>query len=211
MVWSVIPKAPYSAFKGERLPGIGHNQGPPLQAEVSWRRYAWKKARQSLMPRLPLEVVRRRVKRARDLGLEYPVYASILLGTGRDILGFLFTCKSLGDHVAREGRLPGGVVRKIETLHDVHTMLAVESGINALEVVDSVRRNNAVVFSSSTSLPPYDQHWHQGRDAILRALTPMSLPSDAVVMIGAHKTEREWADAARLARFLPADRYFPTV
>ena len=49
------------------------------------------RARRELLPRLPLEVVRRRVARARQLGLAYPQYAAILLGTGRDIVAFLFT------------------------------------------------------------------------------------------------------------------------
>ena len=68
----MTPRSAFTAFKGERLPGIGHNQGPPLDAAVSWRRHVWKKARKDLLPKLPLEVIRRRVRRAAELGLEYP-------------------------------------------------------------------------------------------------------------------------------------------
>ena len=41
------------------------------------------------------------------------------------------------------------------------------------------------------------------------ALAPLKLPGDAVVMIGTRAEERAWADSARLARFLPAEGYFP--
>ena len=77
-----LPRSALTALDGERLAGIGHNQGPPIDGALSWRRFAWKKARAVLVPRRPIEVVRRRVRRATQLGLEYPQYASILLGTG---------------------------------------------------------------------------------------------------------------------------------
>ena len=109
----MTPRSPITALNGERLPGIGHNQGPPIEAAVSWRRFAWKKARAKLVPKLPLEIVRRRVRRAAELGLEYPQYASILLGTGRDIVGFLYTCDALGLRLARSGRLEPSVAAKL--------------------------------------------------------------------------------------------------
>ncbi len=46
-----------------------------------------------------------------------------------------------------------------------------------------------------------------GRSAIRAVLEPLRLPGDAVVMIGTHPEERSWADAARLAKFLPAAAY----
>ena len=49
--------------------GIGHNGGPTLESGGSWRRVAWKKAREELLPTLPIEVVRLRVSRAKELGL----------------------------------------------------------------------------------------------------------------------------------------------
>ena len=39
---SVIPRAALSALPGERIAGIGHNQGPPLEAGRSWRAHAWR-------------------------------------------------------------------------------------------------------------------------------------------------------------------------
>lgn len=210
MVGPVIPRAPYSALRGERLAGIGHNQGPPLDGGLSWRRYAWKKARRELLPRLPLEIVRRRVRRASELGLEYPVYASILIGTGRDILGFLFTCQSLGDHVARTGFLPPAVAEQLRALERVDPLLAAPAGTDAQALRETLRKRSGIAFASSTMLPPACGHWHAGRDAIRAALRPLSLPGDAVVMVGTKAVERQWADAAHVARFLPAERYFST-
>ncbi|CAN0589915.1 unnamed protein product, partial [Ectocarpus sp. 12 AP-2014] len=54
------------------LPGIGHNRGPAMDRGVTYRTYHWKKARQALMPRtIPLMVVRMRVRRAAELGMDY--------------------------------------------------------------------------------------------------------------------------------------------
>ena len=35
----------------------------------SWRRYAWGKSRRDLLPHMPLNIVKRRVARAKELGL----------------------------------------------------------------------------------------------------------------------------------------------
>ncbi|MGF1552163.1 MAG: hypothetical protein ACFBWO_06645 [Paracoccaceae bacterium] len=75
---AMVDDAPRSAFArlaGETPPRIGHNGGPPLDPGRSFRAYAWKRARAELVPRLPLEIVRRRVRRARELGLDYPANA----------------------------------------------------------------------------------------------------------------------------------------
>ena len=40
------------------MAGIGHNNGPTMEAGESWRRHAWGKARARLLPVLPIEVVR---------------------------------------------------------------------------------------------------------------------------------------------------------
>ena len=37
-----------------RMAGIGHNNGPTMEAGESWRRHAWGKARARLLPVLPI-------------------------------------------------------------------------------------------------------------------------------------------------------------
>ena len=75
--------------------GLGHNKGPTLERGASWRRYAWTRARSELLPTLPIEVARRRVRRARELGLDYKAYAGIRASTGRDIVALLFSTNAL--------------------------------------------------------------------------------------------------------------------
>lgn len=189
------PRSPITAFEGEQLPGIGHNQGPPLDPGRSFRRYAWKRARAELMPRLPLEVVRRRVARAKELGLAYPDYASILLGSGRDIVGFLFTVPAIADEAAR--------VAKVRALGRCDRLLMASTA-----PAQRLAEAHGLVFAT-VAPPPGDQApFAEQRDAVLAVLSPRRLPGDAVVMIGATPVERGWAEAGRLAKFLPAERYF---
>ena len=200
-----IPKSPISALTGERLPGIGHNQGPSLDGGAGFRRFAWKRARRELFPRLPLEVLKRRVRRAQELGLEYPAYASVLLGTGRDIVGFLFTCDALGMRLSRSLDLPDTVATKLVGLERVEKMLAAEHDrTDALPDLLTCELD----FASITHLPSGDASRDAGRRALRAALDPLKLPGDAVVMIGTRAHERDWADAAKLARFIPGETYF---
>ncbi len=64
---------------GRVMSGVGHNGGPSMEAGASWRRHCWRAAREALLPVLPVEVVRLRVRRAAALGLDYRTYA----GCGR--------------------------------------------------------------------------------------------------------------------------------
>ncbi len=200
------PRSPFTAFRGEVLPGIGHNQGPSLDGARSFRRFAWQKARKELLPRLPLEILKRRVARAKALGLEYPQYASILLGTGRDIVGFLFTCDALGMRLSRTLELPETVEKKLSDLERCERLLMTEDDPSTLARALATERR--ISFAGVSALPDPDCSWTQGRAAIRAALDPLKLPSDTVVMVGTRAQERVWADAARLAKFLPAERYF---
>lgn len=199
-----------TAFRGERLPGIGHNLGPSLEPGVSWRKFTWTKARRELLPRLPLEVIKRRVARAKQLGLEYPQYASILLGTGRDIVAFLFTADALGIRVERTPVLPSTVAQKLIQIKRCDQLLACEAAGDPSALAQQIARDHAITMTGSAVLPSHDAaSWAAGRDAIRAALRPLKLPTDGVVMIGTEMHERTWADAARLAKFVPSEHYFP--
>lgn len=203
----MLPRPPHSALRGERLPGIGHNQGPPIERGRSWRAHCWKTARRELLPKLPLEIVRRRVARARQLGLAYPQYASILLGTGRDIVAFLFTSDGLGLRLERELRMPQQVAAKLTGLERCDRLLIAGPG-HDLGTLGQELAARRIPFASVAPAPARGAHWGEGRAAIRAVLDPRRLPGDAVVMVGTAPEERVWADAARLAGFLPADSYF---
>lgn len=62
-------------------PGIGHNGGPQLyQGYKTWR---WKKAHQQAWKTPPKEIMLRRLKRAKALGMSYHDYTLEILERGR--------------------------------------------------------------------------------------------------------------------------------
>lgn len=67
------------------IPGIGHNGGPPLEmnAERSWRRWCWSKAYKKAWASPPREIVLRRLRRARALGMSYHDYTLEIMERGR--------------------------------------------------------------------------------------------------------------------------------
>ncbi|QDL92014.1 hypothetical protein FDP22_09640 [Paroceanicella profunda] len=203
-------RSPYSRLAGETPPAIGHNQGPPLDPATSWRRHCWGAARKSLVGTIPLEVVRRRVRRARELGLDYPAYASILLGTGRDIVGFLFTCEAIGLRLQRTVSLPLPVTRKLGALERCERLLMTDRDTDPARLSGLLEDELKLRFAGTGPEPEDASHPAAGRAAIRALLDPLNLPGDAVVMIGTRAEERDWAEAARLAKFMAAPGYFGT-
>ncbi|WP_282605853.1 hypothetical protein [Pelagibius sp. Alg239-R121] len=65
------------------LPAIGHNNGPPLTISNGWAKICWKKAQQEAWKTPPIEVVRSRMKRAKELGMSYREYTLEILERGR--------------------------------------------------------------------------------------------------------------------------------
>ncbi len=65
------------------LPPIGHNNGPPLYEAKGWATHCWKKAKQEAWKSPPIEVVRMRMKRAKELGMSYKEYTLEILERGR--------------------------------------------------------------------------------------------------------------------------------
>lgn len=188
------------------MAGIGHNKGPSMEPGAGWRRYCWKRARQGLVKTaVPLEIVRLRMKRARELGLAYPQYASILRGTGRDVVGFLFTCDGLGLRLRRRLEMPGDVREKLGQLIDVNVMAFAPEG----EVPEAFRDELAEISGvaiASAGAPPRPG-WSAKRQAVRSVLDPLKLPGDAVVLI-AHEGAEDWAVAGKMAGFLPGHEYF---
>lgn len=170
----------------------------------SWRAHCWKQARAGLVKRLPIEIVRRRVVRARELGLAYPAYASILLGSGRDIVGFLFTADAIGLRL-QKGLPPlidtAAAAKLTESPAAARVLMAPR-----WDDLASLLHQQGIPFSTVATAPRPGASDPEARSVIRTALG--SLPGDAVVMIGARGDERRWAAAARLAQFIAAPTYF---
>lgn len=181
---------------------IGHNNGPTMEAGFGWRKHAWTKARADLLPNaLPIEVVRTRVRRAAELGLDYRTYASVRAASGHDVVAFLFSSNALR-LIGRAPQLPGDRAVKLAALKDTGRIalavapLTPEGALAAAPVLDEAH-----------PAPHALAGWGQAKAALRAALGP-KLPSDRVILVGDMGLERDWSVAAGLAFYLPAERYF---
>lgn len=182
-------------------PGIGHNGGPADDAGRSWRRHCWTKARERLLPTLPIEVVRLRVKRAADLGLDYRTYASVRAATGHDVVAFLFSSNALRVWPAAPD-LPADRAAKLGALVAVGRV-GLACGKLSPEVL--ARPPLDAAFAAPEALAGWASQRAALRDALGR------LPPDRVLLVGDHGLERDWCAAGRLAGYVPAERYFAPV
>ena len=182
---------------------LGHNNGPSMQSGLSWRKHCWKRARADLMPHLPIEILRRRVKRARELGLEYKTYASVRAATGHDVVGFLFSTNALRALKNNPG-IPADRLAKLATLQDCHRIALVTPPLTAAQLL----RANPGAAISCAAAPPAHASWSAAGLSIRAALHPQKIPSDTMLLIGDTTLEAEWSTAGRLAGYLSAARYF---
>jgi len=178
---------------------IGHNGGPSLEAGASWRRHCWTSARAALLPTLPIEVVRLRVKRAKALGLDYKTYAGVRAATGHDVVAFLFSYNALRVSLVRPA-MPEARAAKLAEVTCGRLALVV-----APLTPGMVEAANPVLDGVSPA--PYAlAGFGEMRDRLRAALG--KVPSDQVILVGDLGLERDWCAAGRLAGYLPAERYF---
>ncbi|TDT75060.1 hypothetical protein BDE40_1786 [Litoreibacter halocynthiae] len=181
---------------------IGHNNGPTMEAGFAFRKHAWTKARAALLPTLPIEILRTRVKRAQALGLPYQTYASVRASTGRDVVGFLFSNNALR------------MLRDTQPSPRAYALVQIEATCTALvhrplspeALRDSLASHGLLIATARA--PHFAQGWSDIRAAVQAPLRAAQLPLDGVLVIGDTTHERDWSMAARLAGFLPSDRYF---
>jgi len=182
---------------------IGHNRGPSMETGTGWRRHCWTRARADLLPTLPIEVVRLRVRRAAELGLDYRAYASFRAASGHDVVALLFSTNALR-------LLPP--VPALPEPH--HARLSAIEGATRAALARAPLTPEAVLALARGALdhaapaPRPFAGWAEARRALLDALAPLCAPADAVLMVGDTGEERAWAEAARLGAYLPAERYF---
>lgn len=181
------------------MSGIGHNRGPSMEKKAGWRRYAWKRARADLLPKMPIEVVRLRVKRARELGIDYKAYAGIRATTGRDVIAFLFSDNAL--RLAKDAKLPKDRKAHLEALIDADCMGLVHAPLHP----DMVIAQNPVILRAGMA-PLVHASWQETRARLLSVMH--KTPADGIVVVGDTWAEKEWCATARLAGYLSAEHYF---
>ncbi len=186
------------------MTGIGHNGGPALEPGAGWRRHCWARARRDLLPRLPIEVVRNRVRRAAEIGLDYTTYATVRATTGRDIVAVLFSTNALRLFRQHQRLERDRAARLAAMLGCGRTALAV-APLAPADV--ALAQDGAAVLDAVRPAPPAFAAWSAMRAAIDGARAP-GQPADGVLLVGDAAFERDWSMAGRLAGFLPSDRFF---
>lgn len=180
---------------------IGHNSGRVDEPGQSWRRFVWTKARKSLMPTLPVEVVRLRVKRAQELGLPYRTYAGLRASTGHDLIGFLFSNNAL--RVLRDGQdLPQDRASALGAMRNTARI-----GL-AHRPVTPTHLGGLAGLDAAFAAPAFADSWADMRDQIQQVFAARRQSGDRFVMVGDTAFEREWAEAGKMAGYLQADAFF---
>lgn len=182
------------------MAGIGHNNGPTMERGYAYRRHVWAKARANLLNTVPVEIVRMRVRRAKELGLDYKTYAGIRASTGRDVIGFLFSGNALR---LRKMELDAVRAAKLEAVEGASKVALIYPPAHA----DQVQAANKILDAAFPA-PKFTDSWSVMRDTVAAAIQSQHLPKDGVVVIGDTTLEREWADAGRTAGYLQSERYF---
>ena len=183
------------------MAGLGHNSGLSVEPGHSWRSFAWAKARRDLLPVLPVEVVRLRVKRAAELGLPYKTYAGIRASNGHDLIGFLFSSNAL--RVLRDGQaMPADRAARLDGL--------VKTARHALahRPVSPTHLAGLTGIDRAFAAPRFGDSWSVMRDDLVAVSAALRQPADRFVLVGDTDFEREWVAAARLAGYVGADAFF---
>jgi hypothetical protein len=180
---------------------LGHNGGPSLEGGVSWRRHCWTEARTRLLPTLPIEVVRLRVRRAGELGLDYKTYASVRASTGHDVVAFLFSSNALRMAVTRPA-MPTDRAERLAALTGAGRIALAVRPLSPSAVLVA----NEDVLDDAHDAPFALARFAEVRDALRAAMG--RVPADQVILVGDMALERDWCAAGRLAAYIPAERYF---
>ena len=149
-----------------------------------------------------------RMRRAQELGLSYPQYASILTGSGRDIIGFLFTAEGMHLRLQRRLEMPQTVSTKLADLRNCQLLAFAPSGEAPEPFRAELAQISGLDIAAAGPGPLDPAGWALARQAIRSLLDPLRLPGNAVVLIGTRAEEEYWASAGKLARFLHRDTYF---
>jgi hypothetical protein len=181
------------------MSGPGHNGGPTLEPGASWRRHCWTAARERLLPTLPIEVLRGRIRRAQDLGLDYRTYASVRAASGHDIVAFLFSSNAL--RVVPPASPPNGRQARLAAIRECGR-IALAQGAEPEAVLTAC----AGLIDAAHPAPPLLGSFAEARCRLRAALG--RVPGDRVILVGDHRLEQDWASAGRLAFYLDAERYF---
>lgn len=182
--------------------GPGHNNGPTMEPGTAWRKHCWSRARKQLLPTLPIEVVRGRVRRAAEIGLDYRTYATVRATTGQDIVAFLFSSNALRLFRADQA-LQATRADKLNAVHDCARLGAAQPPLRPDDLLAQ-----ASVIDRAMAAPRFTDSAAVSRDKLAAFLADGRLAPKSVLVVGETGAERDWSLHARMAGFLDGARYF---
>lgn len=185
---------------------LGHNNGPTMEPGYHWRKHSWKKARADLLPTLPIEVLRTRVKRAKALGLPYKTYASVRAASGHDVTGFLFSNNALRA-IRDVNSIPSDRIAKLTDCAASFAAL-VHRPLDPAALAQGLHDRGIEMVADHA--PHFADAWSDIASAVTAPLRQAGFHRDGVVVIGETTFEQEWCQAGRLAGFINAERFFAT-
>ena len=183
---------------------LGHNNGPTMEPGYGWRKHSWAKARADLLPTLPIEVLRTRVRRAKALGLPYKTYASVRAASGHDVVGFLFSNNALRA-IRNVESLPADRLEKLSNCAATFAAL-VHRPLDPEALALRFQDQGVTIFTDRA--PHFADRWSDIASAVAAPLRRAGLPRDGVLVVGNTTFEQEWSQAGRLAGFISADQFF---
>lgn len=185
------------------MAGIGHNGGPTMERGQAWRSYQWRQAQKAAMPStIPLMVVKMRVRRAAELGMDYRSYARIRQAAGQDILALLFSSNALGI-IGDGARMPAPEAARLATVQGAERLALVHRP----HAPEAVEIHNPEL-DAARAAPTLRDSWSAMRTRLEDFIQTRRLSGHRVVIVGDTALETEWATAARAAGYLPAADYF---
>ncbi len=194
-------------MSGPALKGMGHNNGPTLEPGFAWRKHSWAKARRDLLPSLPIEVLRRRVARAKELGLPYKTYASVRAASGHDVVAFLYSSNAL--RVFRDGApMPADRAEKLLCVKGAGLTTLAQPPLDPARLIATLMSEHAIALKAASRAPHFAASWSEIGSAVAAPLIAARLPRDGVVVVGDTDAERDWCAAGRLAGFISSDVQF---
>lgn len=179
--------------------GIGHNSGKVDEPGKAWRTYAWRKARQELMPKLPIEVIRLRVKRAKELGLPYKTYAGLRAASGDDLIGFMFSSNAL-DVLKRGDDVPAAKANKLGALVGAKTVCLTHAPVASHQVSPPA--------DVAASAPRPLASWADHRMVLKDVFVQSRMTASRIVLISDQSIETEWVSAGRMAGSISTEVFF---
>ena len=153
------------------MAGIGHNGGPTMERGHKWRSYQWRQAQKALMPNtIPLMIVKMRVRRAAELGMDYKTYASIRQASGRDILGLLFSSNAL--RIIGDGaKMPDAETRVLEAVKSAKKLSLVHLPNRPEDVLQA-----NPVLDATEAAPRITESWGEMRSRLEGFIRTQRMP-----------------------------------